>query len=62
MEHESDELPRDPDWDSVPEELQLLAGVDQGKCIVLSPDGVSVDGLAIAPPLFAHARRLKEDE
>jgi hypothetical protein len=55
-----DELPRDPDWGSVPEELTLLAGLGE-PVVVIEPDGVSRDALAIAPGLFGHARRLEEE-
>ena len=57
---DSDELPRDPDWDDVPEELRLLAGLDHGVVAVLCEDGVSQDTLVVVPALFAHARRLEE--
>jgi hypothetical protein len=55
-----DELPRDPDWDDVPEELQLLSGL--GPVTVLDEDGVSRgDQLVIVPGMFGHARRLEEE-
>ena len=54
-----DDLPRDPDWDDVPEELTLLAGLGE-PVIVIEPDGVSRDTLVIVPQMFAHARRLEE--
>jgi hypothetical protein len=53
-------LPRDPDWDDVPEDLQLLAGL--GPVTVLEPDGVGPATLVIVPAMFAHARRLREGE
>ncbi len=55
----TDELPRDPDYDDVPPELQLLAGL--GPVTVLTEDGVSQDTLVVVPGLFGHARRLRED-
>jgi hypothetical protein len=55
-----DELPRDPDLDHVPSDLQLLAGL--GPVTVIEPDGVSREQLVIVPSLFAHARRLHDDE
>ena len=56
-----DDLPVDPDWDDVPEELRLLAGLGN-PVTVICEDGVSQDALVIAPGLFAHARRLREGE
>jgi hypothetical protein len=55
------DLPRDPDWDDVPEDLALLAGLGEPVTLI-EPDGVSRDALAIAPGLFAHARRLEEED
>ena len=55
-----DEMPRDPDWDAVPEELVLLSGLNGGVATVICDDGVSQDQLVIVPALFAHARRLRE--
>jgi hypothetical protein len=52
----------DPDWDSVPEELRLLAGLNHGIVTVISPDGVSRDRLVVVPGLFGDSRRLAEDE
>ena len=54
------ELPPDPDWDDVPEELVLLSGLDHGQVTVLCEDGVSQDVLVVVPSLFA--RRLEEGE
>jgi hypothetical protein len=58
----ADDLPRDPDWDDVPEELQLLA--ESGEPVtVVEPDGSeSRAQLVIVPALFAHARRLREGD
>jgi hypothetical protein len=56
-----DELPADPDLDDVPEELRLLDGLG-GRVVVLDEDGVGPATLVIVPSLFAHARRLQEDE
>lgn len=61
MSHSDDELPVDPDWDDVPEELALLAGLGN-PVPVICDDGVSQDTLVVVPSLFAHARRLQEDE
>jgi hypothetical protein len=55
-----EQLPRDPDWDDVPSDLQLLAGL--GPVTVIEPDGVSREQLVIVPSMFAHARRLRDDE
>lgn len=52
-------MPVDPDWDDVPSDLALLAGLGE-PVVVIEPDGVSRDVLAIAPSLFAHARRRRE--
>jgi hypothetical protein len=57
----SDDLPRDPDWDDVPTDLKILAGLDK-PVIVVEPDGVSRDTLVIVPGLFAHARRLEDGD
>jgi hypothetical protein len=57
-----DDMPRDPDWADVPEELQLLAGLDHASVIVLCEDGVSRDALCVVPSLFAHARRLEAED
>jgi hypothetical protein len=57
----SDELPRDPDHDDVPEELELLAGLGQ-PVTVLTDDGVGPAALVIVPGLFGHARRLADGE
>ena len=56
-----DELPRDPDWSDVPEELVLLSELNHGQVTVLTDDGVSRDTLVVVPGLFGHARRLEED-
>jgi hypothetical protein len=57
--NDEDDLPRDPDLDDVPVELQQLAEADG--VTVLSEDGVSTgDTLVIVPGLFGHARRLDE--
>ena len=56
-----DELPRDPDWDDVPEDLVLLANLEHGQPLVLSEDGVGRDALVVVPSLFGHARRLADD-
>ena len=58
---EFDEI-RDPDWDDVPEELALLAGLNHGRVTVLDEDGVSQDTLVIVPGLFGHARRMDEED
>ena len=55
-----DDMPRDPDWDDVPEALRLLAEVDDGRVTVVSEDGVGPAQLVIVPGLFGHARRLGE--
>jgi len=58
-----DAMPRDPDWDDVPEELRLLAGFNHGRVVVLDESGVSNDDvLVVVPSLFAHTRRLEEGE
>jgi hypothetical protein len=57
----ADALPRDPDWDDVPEDLAILAGLGE-PVTVIEPDGVSRDTLVIVPGLFGHARRLTEDD
>lgn len=56
-----DELPRDPDWDDVPEDLVLLANLEHGQPLVLSPDGFTRDTLVVVPSMFAYARRAQED-
>jgi hypothetical protein len=56
-----DDLPRDPDWDDVPEDLQILAGLGP-TVTVRHPDGVDRDQLVIVPGMFGHARRLADDE
>lgn len=58
----TDDLPRDPDWDDVPEELVLLSELHHGRVKVVCEDGVSDDVLAVVPGLFGHARRLEADE
>jgi hypothetical protein len=58
----TDELPRDPDYDDVPEALLLLSELNHGQVTVLSDDGVSRDTLVVVPGLFGHARRLAEEE
>jgi hypothetical protein len=58
MTDDDEQLPRDPDWDDVPEELTLLSGL--GPVTVLDEDGVCDDLVVIAPGLFGHARRLDE--
>ena len=55
------ELPPDPDWDDVPEELVLLSALNDGQVVVLDEDGVGPATLVVVPSLFAHARRLRED-
>ena len=62
MARSDESLPRDPDWDDVPEELRLLAGLGDGQVTVLCADGVSHDVMVIVPGLFGHTRRLTEDE
>lgn len=57
----TDELPRDPDFDSVPDELLLLSGLG-APVIVLDESGVSHDTLVVVPQMWAHARRAIEDE
>ena len=59
---DDDDFPEDPDLDSVPEPLRALASLEPGSVVLLSSDGVSTPTLAIAPGVFGHARRLKEDE
>jgi hypothetical protein len=54
----ADDLPRDPDWDDVPEELALLAGL--ARVGVIEPAGASRDVLVIVPGMFGHARRLED--
>lgn len=61
MSPSDDELPVDPDWDDVPEELALLAGLSNPVTLICE-DGVSQDTLVVVPGLFAHARRLEEAE
>jgi hypothetical protein len=56
------ELPPDPDWDDVPEELVLLSALNDGQVVVLDEDGVGPATLVVVPSLFAHARRLEEGE
>ena len=55
-----DDLPLDPDWDDVDDDLRILRGLDHGVVTVLCEDGVSHDALVIVPGLFAHARRLRD--
>jgi hypothetical protein len=56
-----EDLPRDPDMDDVPEDLQLLAGL--GPTVTLTTeDGVGPATLVIVPGLFGHARRLQDGE
>jgi hypothetical protein len=55
-----DDLPRDPDLDHVPDELQLIAGL--GPATVIDADGVGSATLVIVPGLFGHARRLRDGE
>ena len=57
-----DDLPADPDLDHVPEELRLLARLDHGQPMLLSGDGAGPATLALAPGLFGHAARLKDEE
>lgn len=54
------DMPRDPDWDVVPESLEVMACLDHGQVTVFSPDGVSRDTVVVVPGLFGHARRLEE--
>jgi hypothetical protein len=56
---EFDEI-RDPDLADVPSDLQLLAGL--GPVTVMDQDGVGPATLVIVPALFAHARRLREED
>jgi hypothetical protein len=56
---DDDELPRDPDWDDVPEELALLDGE---RVTVIDEDGVGPATLVVVPQMFAHARRLRDGE
>jgi hypothetical protein len=52
-----DDLPRDPDYDDVPEELAEL----EGERVLLWTEDGPVDGvLVIVPQTWAHARRLEE--
>lgn len=60
MTHDSDDLPRDPDWDDVPLDLQLLAGLNDGHVTAITEGGVGPAQLVVVPSLFAHARRLEE--
>ena len=53
--------PRHPDMDAVPEDLQLLAGLNNGVVTLLTEDGVGPAVLVLVPPMFAHARRLREE-
>jgi hypothetical protein len=57
---DSDELPRDPDWDAVPEPLRIMAGLG-APVIVLDDEGVGPATLVVVPGLFGHAKRLTED-
>ena len=52
-----DDMPRDPDWDDVPEELRLLAGLNGGRVTAITEDGVGPAQLVIVPGMFGHARR-----
>jgi hypothetical protein len=56
---DSDDLPADPDYDSVPDELVQLQDL-RAPVIVLDESGVSSDTLVIVPSLWAAARRLRE--
>jgi hypothetical protein len=58
----SDDRPRDPDWDAVPGDLQILGGLNHGVVVVTSDDGVSHDTLVIVPAMFGHEHRVTEDE
>ena len=55
-----DDMPRDPDWDDVPEALRLLAEVDGGRVTAITEDGVGPAQLVIVPGMFGHARRLDD--
>ena len=44
-----DDMPRDPDWDDVPEALRLLAEVDGGRVTAITEDGVGPAQLVIVP-------------
>ena len=52
------DLPVDPDWDDVPEQLRDR---DDGELIVVDEDGVSQGTLVILPEAFARARMIRED-
>jgi hypothetical protein len=54
-----EDLPRDPDWKDVPEDLVILAGLDR-PVTVLDEDGVGPALLVIVPGLFGHASRLDD--
>jgi hypothetical protein len=56
-----DDLPPDPDWDDVPGDLRILAGLAD-PVVLTCEDGVSRDRLVVVPSLHAHARRLGEGE
>jgi hypothetical protein len=43
---------------AVPEELQLLAGLNHGVVTVLCEDGVSQDTVVVVPSMFRHAAGL----
>ena len=58
---EDAELPHDPDWDAVPAELVQLSGMNR-QVIVLDEEGVGPATLVVVPQLFAHARRLSEED
>lgn len=59
---DADELPRDPDWDAVPESLAVLCALDGGRVVVMTADGVSREVLTVCPGLFAAAQRMMEGE
>jgi hypothetical protein len=53
-----DDLPRDPDYDDVPEELVEL----EGRRVILWTDDGPLEGtLVVVPGAWAHGRRLEED-
>ena len=61
IEHDlDDDMPRDPDWDDVPEALRLLAGLDHGRVTAITEDGVGPALLVVVPGMFGHARRLDD--
>lgn len=59
---DGNDLPVDPDWSDVPEELALLAHLNHGIATLTSEDGVGPAVVVVAPAVFAHARRLSEPQ